>query len=281
MKLFIVESPGKIKKIQGFLGPTWKVMASVGHVRDLPEHNIGVEPPQFTPKYEPTERGKEVLAKLKAAAKEAEEVYLATDLDHEGEAIAWHIEDAMKLKGAKRVTYGEIAEAAVKSALGKTRSIDKNLVAAQEGRHVFDRLVGYLVSPKLSQQSGQKLSAGRVQSPVVRLVVERERAIKNFKVTVHYGVDLSFETIEHITDGWKASWLLKQGWLADGEEYLLDRSIAGKVAAIKEVTVTDFAESESKLASPAPFITSTLQQAASAALKFSPKQDHGIGAEAL
>ena len=272
MNLFIVESPGKVKKIQSFLGPAYKVMASVGHVRDLPAHKFGVEPPEFVPRYEPTERGKEVLAKLKAAAKEAEEVYLATDPDREGEAIAWHIEDAMKLKGAKRVTYGEITESAVKAALAKTRSIDKNLVAAQEGRRVLDRLVGYLVSPKLSQQSGQKLSAGRVQSPAVRLVVERERAIRNFKVTVHYGVDLSFEAMQHITDGWKASWLPKQGWLADGEEYLLDKVIAEKIAAIKKVTVKDFSESESKSAPPAPFITSTLQQAASAALKYSPKQ---------
>ena len=270
MKLFIVESPGKVKKIQGFLGPSYKVMASVGHVRDLPEHDFGVDPPEFIPRYEPTKRGKEVLGKLKMAAKEAEEVLLATDPDREGEAIAWHVEDALQLKGAKRVSYSEITESAVKVALGKTRAIDKNLVAAQEGRRVLDRFVGYMVSPKISEQSGQKLSAGRVQSPAVRLVVERERAIRAFKVTVHYGVDLIFESMGH--GDWKASWLPKQGWLEAGQEYLIDKAIAEKVAKIRNLIVKDCQETESKSTPPAPFITSTLQQAASAALKYSPKQ---------
>ena len=102
MKLFIVESPGKVKKIQGFLGPSYRVMASFGHVRDLPDREMGIAPPDFTPEYVATERGKGILAKIRAAAKDAEEVYLATDPDREGEAIAWHIEDALGLKGAKR-----------------------------------------------------------------------------------------------------------------------------------------------------------------------------------
>ncbi|WP_028317283.1 type I DNA topoisomerase [Desulfobulbus elongatus] len=272
MNLVIVESPGKIKKIQSFLGASFRVMASVGHVRDLPEKEIGVEPPDFRPHYVPTDRGKDVLAKLASAAKDAEAVYLATDPDREGEAIAWHLEDALRLKGAKRITYTEITDTAVKAALGNARSVDRDLVAAQEGRRVLDRLVGYMVSPVLSRQVGERFSAGRVQSPAVRLVVDRERAIRNFRVTVHYGVELTFEAAEHITDGWKAAWLPKRGWLAEGEEYILDKAIAAQVAAVSALEVSDCQESESKAAPPAPFVTSTLQQAASAALKINPKR---------
>jgi DNA topoisomerase-1 len=272
MNLLIVESPGKVKKIQGFLGPNFRVMASVGHVRDLPVKEIGVEPPDFKPKYIPTDRGKEVLAKLAMVVKDAGGVYLATDPDREGEAIAWHLADALKLKNPKRVTYSEITEKAVKAALAKPRVIDMNLVAAQEGRRALDRLVGYMVSPALCRQTASKLSAGRVQSPAVRLVVERERAIREFQVTVHYGAELTFEAMEHITEGWKAAWLPKQGWLKEGEEYVLDKALADQVAAIRSLTVVGCEESESKSAPPAPFITSTLQQAASAALKLSPKK---------
>ena len=272
MNLLIVESPGKVKKILAFLGPSFRVMASVGHVRDLPVKEMGIEPPDFKLKYEPTARGREVLVKLKTAVKDAEAVYLATDPDREGEAIAWHLADALKLKSPKRITYSEITEKAVKAALAKPRAIDMDLVAAQEGRRALDRLVGYLVSPALCRQTAMKLSAGRVQSPAVRLVVERERAIREFKVTVHYGVELIFEAMEHITEGWQAAWLPKQGWLAEGEEYVLDKALAERVAAIRSLIVVDCQESESKSAPPPPFITSTLQQAASAALKLSPKK---------
>ncbi len=272
MNLVIVESPGKVKKIQSFLGASFRVMASVGHVRDLPEKEIGVEPPDFRPHYAPTDRGKGILAKLASVAKDAESVYLATDPDREGEAIAWHLEDALRLKGAKRITYTEITDTAVKAALGKARSVDRDLVAAQEGRRVLDRLVGYMVSPVLSRQVGERFSAGRVQSPAVRLVVDRERAIRNFRVTVHYGVEVTFEATEHITDGWKAAWLPKRGWLAEGEEYILDKAVADQVAAVGTLEVSDCQEFESKAAPPAPFVTSTLQQAASAALKINPKR---------
>jgi len=266
MKLFIVESPGKVKKIQSFLGPDYRVIASVGHVRDLPTKKMGVNPPDFVPQYEPTDRGQGVLNSLAAAAQQASMVYLATDPDREGEAIAWHIEEALKLPDARRVTYAEITESAIKSALTKTRRIDTALVAAQEGRRVLDRFVGYMVSPVLSKQSADRLSAGRVQSPAVRLVVEREREIRKFKVTVHYGVDLIFD------NGWKASWQPKQGWLAEDQEYLLDKAIAEKVASVRSLKVLDCQESSSKSAPPAPFITSTLQQAASVTLKISPKE---------
>ncbi len=270
-KLLILESPGKVKKVQEILGSGWKVAASVGHVRDLPVKEMGVAAPDFKPQYVPTERGKDVLGHLAGLVKNAEAVYLATDPDREGEAIAWHLEDALKLKDAKRVTYSEITEKAIKTALDAPRSIDMALVAAQEGRRVLDRFCGYMVSGPLSNVTGEKLSAGRVQSPAVRLVVEREREIQNFRSTTHYGVELTFENVDNITDGWKALWQIKP-WLEGGQEYLLEKTLAGKVAALRSLEVTDCKESESRSAPPAPFTTSSLQQAASNALKFTPKQ---------
>ena len=269
-KLLILESPGKVKKVQEILGSGWKVAASVGHVRDLPVKEMGLTPPDFKPQYIPTDRGKEVLSRLAALVKNAEAVYLATDPDREGEAIAWHLQDALKLKDAKRVTYSEITESAIKEALATPRAIDMHLVAAQEGRRALDRLGGYMVSGPLSNAAGEKFSAGRVQSPAVRLVVEREREIKSFQSTTHYTVEATFESVDNITDGWKAAWQLKP-WLGE-EEYLLDKNSAEKVAALRAFEVVDCKETENASAPPAPFTTSSLQQAASNALKFTPKQ---------
>ena len=270
-KLLILESPGKVKKVHEFLGSGWKVAASVGHVRDLPVKEMGVAAPDFKPKYIPTDRGKDILSRLAGLVKNAESVYLATDPDREGEAIAWHLQDALKLKDAKRVTYAEITEKAIKAALDVPRSIDMALVAAQEGRRVLDRFCGYMVSGPLSNAAGEKLSAGRVQSPAVRLVVEREREIQDFRSTTHYGAELTFENVDNITDGWKAVWQVKP-WIEDGQEYLLDKALAEKAAALRSLEVIDCKESESRSAPPAPFTTSSLQQAASNALKFTPKQ---------
>ena len=271
VKLLILESPGKVKKIQEILGLGWKVAASVGHVRDLPVKEMGVAAPDFKPQYIPTDRGKDVLSRLAGMVKNAEEVFLATDPDREGEAIAWHLQDALKLKNAKRVTYTEITEAAIRAALSAPRSIDMALVAAQEGRRVLDRFCGYMVSGPLSNVAGEKLSAGRVQSPAVRLVVEREREIQDFRSTTHYGVELTFENVDNITDGWKAVWQVKL-WLEDGQEYLLDKALAEKAAELRSLEVIDCKDSESRSAPPAPFTTSSLQQAAYNALKYTPKQ---------
>ena len=270
-KLLILESPGKVKKVQEILGPGWKVAASVGHVRDLPVKEMGVAATDFKPQYIPTDRGKDVLSRLAGMVKNAEEVFLATDPDREGEAIAWHLQDALKLKNAKRVTYTEITETAIRAALSTPRSIDMALVAAQEGRRVLDRFCGYMVSGPLSNASGEKLSAGRVQSPAVRLVVDREKEIKAFSSTTHYGAELTFENVDNITDGWKAALLVKP-WLQEDQEYLLDKFVAEKAAALRALDVLDCKESESRTAPPAPFTTSTLQQAASSSLKFTPKQ---------
>lgn len=276
MNLLIVESPGKIKKIQGFLGKGWQVMASIGHVRDLPRDDIGVNETSYRPRYLPTERGKGVIAKLAKAVQDAQAVYLATDPDREGEAIAWHLADALRLKDPQRVTYAEITEQAVKKALASPRGLDMHLVAAQEGRRVLDRLVGYKVSGPLSRAVGGKKSAGRVQSPALRLVVDREREIRAFTVTTHYGVDLIFDQVENITPGWVATWLVKD-WLEPGRSYLLDKELATRVATeTRKVTVLSCEETESRSAPPAPLTTSTLQQAASAALKISPKETMGL-----
>lgn len=270
MDLVIVESPGKVKKIQGFLGPGYKVMASVGHVRDLPLNDMGIEPPNFMPRYEPTERGKEVLARLRSAVTSCNNVYLACDRDREGEGICWHLADALQLKKPKRITYTEITEKAVKAAIQSPRNINGALVAAQECRRVLDRLFGYTVSPVVTNYLGQKLSAGRVQSPAVRLVVDREREIRSFKSTTHFGVELIF-TGDREKDTWKATWLPKEGWIEQGTEYLLDKKVAEGVATIRAVTILECNNTESKTAPPPPFITSTLQQAASSALKMNPK----------
>ena len=262
MNLIIVESPGKVKKIQSILGSDWKVAASVGHVRDLPVKELGVSLPDFKPEYQPTDRGKDVLKRLAALAKTAEAVYLATDPDREGEAIAWHLQDALKLKKPLRVTFGSITKGAIEPAIKAPRSVNMYLVSAQEARRVLDRLCGYLVSGPLSKAAGERLSAGRVQSPALRLVVERERTIRDFVATTHYGVELLF-------DGWKAAWLTAP-WMNVGE-HLTDKALAEKAAGLRSMKVTDCVETESRSAPPTPFTTSSLQQAASNALKFSPK----------
>lgn len=267
--LVIVESPGKVKKISALLGAGYKVVASVGHVRDLPRKEIGIAPPNFQLAYEPTERGRDVLARLKKEVAQAESVILATDPDREGEAIAWHLADALNLKNPRRVTFSAITKAAIEAAIAAPRDIDMALVRAQEARRALDRIVGYRVSPELSNMAGQALSAGRVQSPAVRLVVDRERAIAAFKVTEHYGAELVFAN----EDGtkWKAAWDTKPH-LQAGDEYLMDDELAKRVAEIRAVTVASFEDSEKGRAPAAPFTTSTLQQVAGKKLKLKPKR---------
>lgn len=270
MKLMIIESPGKIEKLSAILGPGWKIAASVGHVRDLPLKEMGVESPDFKPKYELTERGVNVVAKLKNLAKDADAVYLATDPDREGESISWHLQQCLRLTNPFRVTFNEITPHAVKAALVAPRSIDIKRVAAQEARRVLDRLVGYMVSPELSAQSGERLSAGRVQSPAVRLVVDREREIRAFKITNHFGAMLSFADAK--TDAsWSAEWITKPKFVSDDNPYFMDRNFAAAVAGVKSVRVRSFVESQARRSPPPPFTTSTMQQAASVVLGLDPK----------
>lgn len=265
MKLLIVESPGKIKKIKEFLGADWQVHASVGHVRDLPSREMGVESPDFKPHYELTERGSSVISKLKNYVKLADEVYLGSDMDREGEAIAWHLQQCLKLNSPKRVRFTEITKSALLSAIASPSTIDIKMVAAQEGRRVLDRLVGYTVSPALSSLAGTSgLSAGRVQSPAVLIVVNREREIETFKPVTHYGVKLIFDT-------WSAEWDTSN-FLEPGQKYLENKNLAAMMSKISQARVIEFEETEESKNPPAPFITSTLQQAASNKLKFNPKK---------
>lgn len=274
MKLMIIESAGKIKKLNEILGGGgWKIAASVGHIRDLPEREIGVSAETgYRPAYELTERGADVVKRLKGLVREADEVYLATDPDREGEAIAWHLQQCLGLKSYKRVTWGEVTPGAVQAGLAKPRLIDSKFVASQEGRRVLDRLVGYKVSPKLRQQSGQALTAGRVQTPAVRLVVERERAIRAFRVTNHFGAALSLaDERQENGGGWSLEWQTAPEFVTDDSPYFMDRAFAQQVADVRNVTVTGFEQKQAQRQPPAAFETASLQQAASVALGFDPE----------
>jgi len=274
--LLIVESPNKTKKIRAILGPGWNVQACFGHVRDLPQREMGLAPPDFKPHYEIIERAVPHVRKLKEMAKSARQVYLATDPDREGEAIAWHLSVALRLKNPERVCFNEITEKAVQAAMQAPRKIDLDRVAAQEARRALDRLVGYMVSPELCRRLDGKLSAGRVQSPALRLVVEREREIERFKPLKHFGVTLFFDGP---AGDWWAHWLPKP-LLPEGEEHWTDEAFARRVAEVREVVVVGFRDHERRFEPPAPFTTSTLQQAASAKLNMNPKKTMDV-AQAL
>ena len=183
MDLIIVESPSKAKTISKYLKGKYKVDASGGHVRDLPEKTLGVRvSANFEPKYEITPSKKDVIKRLTAEAQKADRVYLATDPDREGEAISWHLQTVLGLdeNGENRIEFNEISPSAVKHALEKPRKINYNLVDAQQARRVLDRLVGYKLSPLLNNRIQNGLSAGRVQSVALRLIVDREREIQAF-----------------------------------------------------------------------------------------------------
>jgi DNA topoisomerase-1 len=265
--LVIVESPGKIKKISAILGAGYEVMASVGHVRDLDKKELSVNLVTLKPEYQETERGKEVLKKLRAAAGRSDTVFLATDPDREGESIAWHLAETMQLtQSARRISFNEISEKAVMAAISKPRQIDLALAAAADARRTLDRLVGWEGSDALRKISGESLTAGRVQSPAVRLVVTRERDIRNFRPTQHFGVDLVFNGD---AEKWKASWDSTL-FLKANSEYFRDQDFAARVAETRDLVVISCEETESRTAPKAPFTTSALQQAASAALKMKP-----------
>ena len=264
MNLLIVESPTKAKKIQPMLGAGWRVIASAGHIRDLPVRELGVVPETFALQYEVIANKKDVVARLREAVKSADEIYLATDPDREGEAIAWHLKETLRLRGAKRVTFHEITRAAVAAALRQPRDVDEARVRAQEGRRCLDRLVGYRVSPALGRASGRSMSAGRVQTVAVLLVVNREIEIRNFQTRLHYAVVLTF------VDGdreWIAEWHFKPFLSSPDERLWTDKAVAERVAGMLAVRVGKCDETVASVSPPAPFTTTTLQQAASIALR--------------
>ncbi|MBA8904160.1 type I DNA topoisomerase [Phyllobacterium sp. P30BS-XVII] len=268
MKLLIIESPGKVKKLSAILGDEYEIVASIGHVRDLPTNEIAVSAPDFRPKYVLSERGAAVIERIKRRITFADEVLLATDPDREGESIGWHLKEVLGLVSPKRVTFNSITREAVLSAVLAPHSIDVRLVAAQEARRVLDRLVGYLVSPEISNRHGEKLSAGRVQSVAVRILVEREREIKHFRKTIHYGAELIFDKA---TKPWSAKWMLKPDFVKDDATYFMDQSYAESVARCTHVRVLSCQSGETRRAPYPPFITSTLQQAASVLLGLNPE----------
>ena len=275
-RLLIVESPTKTRKIRSLLGPGWTVAASMGHIRDLPVRSMGLSPPDFKPHYEVLERSAPAIKNLRTLAASAKQVYLATDPDREGEAIAWHIQMAVGLKQPERVTFNEITAKAIQAAIASPRKIDIRLVAAQEARRALDRLVGYMVSPELCHRLNGKWSAGRVQSPALRLIVDREREIEAFKPIAHYGVTLYFDGPHGL---WRAHWLIKP-LLPEGQEYWTDAEFARRVAAIRDVVVVQCKDQERRAEPPPPFTTSSLQQAASARLNMNPGKTMSV-AQAL
>ena len=278
--LFIVESPGKTKKIAGFLGSGFTVKASFGHVRDLPPKDMGVDVENgFKPTYvvidNKTGKSKRIIiAELKAEAAKADSIYLATDDDREGESIAWHLFVALGLKRlgkpVYRVRFNAITRPAIQKAMGSAGNLNIPLVSAQECRRVLDRLVGWMVSPKL-RHLGKGFSAGRVQSPAVRLVVDREREIRNFQPVAHYAVEAHME----LPFPWKALWD-HAPYREKGQTLWLDKAVAEAVAKVTRLTVLSVVKSQRERRPPPPFITSTLQQAASVALRLSPEKTMAI-----
>lgn len=267
MNLMIVESPNKVKKIKAILGNNWDVAASVGHIRALPVKQFVPVAPDYAPTYEFSERGKDVVEKLKARAARAAVVFLATDPDREGEAIAWHLKEALHLRSYQRVTFDAITETVIRKAITTPRQLDMNLVHAQEARQNADRLIGYKLSPVLSRQTGiAGLSAGRVQTPAVRLVVDRQREIDTFKVTKHFGAEASFDKGK-----WRAQWDTAP-FLKGDDKYIFDQALAHQAANSKTFTVIDAATKTASQAPPPPFTTATLLQAASVTLNFKPEQ---------
>ena len=270
MKLVIVESPAKAKTIEKYLdeidsSADWRVRASVGHVRDLPKSNkkaIDI-PGGFIPHYEVVAAKKEVIHDLKVLAQKADEVILATDPDREGEAIAWHIKEELGLKKPERIVFHEITKEAIEEALAHPRAIDEHLRQAQEARRVLDRLVGYDLSGLIWKKVRYGLSAGRVQSPALRILMEREREIRAF-------VPETYWVIEALTKTPQGEELK----LTCAEEPRDKKEVERIIAAVKDggLRVAEVAEAQAKRAARAPFTTSTLQQAASSRLGFSPSR---------
>ena len=261
--LVIVESPAKAKTIEKFLGKDYKVESSFGHIADLPSKELGVDVEgDFKPKYQVSKDKKDVVKKLKDLAKKAELVWLASDEDREGEAIAWHLAETLALDNEKtrRIVFSEITKKAINKAIENPRSIDYNLVDAQQARRVLDRIVGYELSPVLWRKVKGGLSAGRVQSVAVRLIVERERDIQQFNPQASYRVDAEFIT----ADGSSFRAKLPKNFTSKTEaEDFLNKNLGASYR------VSDLEKKPVKKSPAPPFTTSTLQQEAARKLGFS------------
>ena len=275
--LVIVESPSKAKTIGKYLGPGYEVMASMGHVRDLPKSKLGVDVEHgFQPDYQPIKGKEETISELKKAAKKSGKVYLATDPDREGEAISWHLKELLNIPDDKtyRVTFNEITKKVVNESIAAPRAIDQNLVDAQQARRILDRIVGYELSPLLWKKIRRGLSAGRVQSVATRLVVEREEEIRAFQPQEYWSIQVDLERVRPNLGGFQAMFY--------GREKKMElHSQEEAKAIVAEVSAAPFSVSkvkrQEKLRNPAPpFTTSTLQQEASRKLNMTPARTMSI-----
>ena len=275
--LVIVESPSKAKTIGKYLGPGYEVMASMGHVRDLPKSKLGVDVEHgFQPDYQPIKGKEETISELKKAAKKSGKVYLATDPDREGEAISWHLKELLNIPDDKtyRVTFNEITKKVVNESIAAPRAIDQNLVDAQQARRILDRIVGYELSPLLWKKIRRGLSAGRVQSVATRLVVEREEEIRAFQPQEYWSIQVDLERVRPNLGGFQAAFY--------GREKKMElHSQEEAEAIVAQVSAAPFSVSkvkrQEKLRNPAPpFTTSTLQQEASRKLNMTPARTMSI-----
>ncbi len=274
--LVIVESPAKAKTIERYLGSGYKVVASMGHLRDLPKSTMGVDiEHDFEPDYQPVKGREDVIDKLKKASSRAGIVYLATDPDREGEAISWHLKELLDIPDAKarRVTFNEITKNVVKEGIANPRDIDQDLVDAQQARRILDRIVGYKLSPLLWRKIRKGLSAGRVQSVATRMVLDREQEIQDFKPEEYWHLTAtlttdkgeSFQALYHGTEK------KKQELHSESEVKAIEDAVKGK-----PFTIADIAHGTKKRSPSPPFITSTLQQEASRRLGMTPRRTMSI-----
>ncbi len=274
--LVIVESPSKAKTIGKYLGAEYTVKASMGHLRDLPKSTMGVDiEGGFVPEYLPLENKTEIIEDLRKAAKKADRVYLATDPDREGEAISWHLMELLDLPQEKtcRVTFNEITKKVVTESIASPRSIDYNLVDAQQARRLLDRIVGYQLSPLLWKKVRRGLSAGRVQSVATRLVVDRENEIRAFQPREYWSLDVVLDCI-----GKAGSFIGKYYGKGKKTELQNEAQVDSVLADIegKEFTVSGVKRADKKRSAAPPFTTSTLQQEASRKLNMTPKRTMAI-----
>lgn len=283
-KLVIVESPAKATTIKKYLGAGYEVMASMGHVRDLPKSKLGVDVENhFAPKYEAIKGKEDLIKKLKSAAKKSDTIYLATDPDREGEAISWHLAELLGVDITKenRVTFTEITKTGVQNGMAHPRTLDMQLVDAQQARRILDRIVGYKISPFLWKKIRPKLSAGRVQSVAVRMIVDREEDIRAFTPTEYWSIDAKLAKAEGtITD--KKTFAAKYHGHSGKKKEIKTGGEADKILAEiqdQPFTVSTVKKGVRKKSPAPPFITSTLQQDASRKLGYQAKRTMKIAQE--
>lgn len=274
--LVIVESPAKAKTIEKYLGRNYRVIASKGHIRDLPKSQMGIDfDNDYKPKYISIRGKGDTIKELKSEAKKAKEVYLASDPDREGEAIAWHVAHTLNLDDTakNRVTFNEVTKDAVKNSFKNPRAIDMDTVNAQQARRILDRIVGYSLSPILWDKVKKGLSAGRVQSVALKLVIDREKEIKNFKPEEYWTIDAEFKKK---TKSFKASF-----WGVDGKKQELPNNeavqkVLAKIDKKKPFEINNVLKRERRRQPAAPFTTSTLQQEANKRLNYRTRRTMSI-----